>query len=112
MSEGWLRRAEMYPKSSGLGQSSLRPWDTRSGAAGSRPSAERVSFVRNLERAGVPRSVAMKLTGHLTELICRRYAIVSPADLKAGVEKLAKLHVERTEPAKVVVILGDRKKWT
>jgi len=56
--------------------------------------------VRNLERAAVPRSVAMKLTGHRTESIYRRYAIVSPADLTAGVEKLAKLHVEQTEPAK------------
>ncbi len=45
----------------------------------------------------------MKLTGHLTESIYRRYAIVSPADLKAGVEKLARLHVEQSEPAKVVV---------
>lgn len=32
---------------------------------------------RNLESAGVSRSVAMKLTGHLTESIYRRYAIVS-----------------------------------
>ena len=52
----------------------------------------RRTAVRNLERAGVPRSVAMKLTGHLTESIYRRYAVVSPADLNAGVEKLARLH--------------------
>jgi integrase len=70
----------------------------------------RRTAVRNLERASVPRSVAMKLTGHLTESIYRRYAIVSPADLKAGVEKLAKLYVEQSEsaPAKVVVVLADR----
>ena len=29
--------------------------------------------VRNLERAGVPRSVAMRLAGHQTESIYRRY---------------------------------------
>ena len=52
----------------------------------------RRTAVRNLERAGVPRSVAMKLTGHKTEAVYRRYAIVSPADLRAGVEKLAQLH--------------------
>ena len=32
--------------------------------------------VRNLERAGVPRSVAMKLTGHKRKAVYRRYAIV------------------------------------
>ena len=48
--------------------------------------------VRNLERAGVPRSVAVRLTGHRTESIYRRYAIVAHQDLAEGVEKLAKLH--------------------
>jgi hypothetical protein len=32
--------------------------------------------VRNLERAGIPRSVAMQMVGHETESIYRRYAIV------------------------------------
>lgn len=52
--------------------------------------------MRALERAGVPRSVAMKLTGHKTESVYRRYAIVSEADLREGVQKLAALHA-RTE---------------
>lgn len=43
----------------------------------------RRSAVRNLERAGVSRSVAMKLTGHKTEAIYRRYAIVAESDLRA-----------------------------
>jgi integrase len=43
--------------------------------------------VRNLENAGVPRSTAMKLTGHKTEAIYRRYAIVSKADLDLTVGK-------------------------
>jgi len=38
--------------------------------------------VRNLERAGVSRSVAMKMTGHKTEAVYRRYAIVSEQDLR------------------------------
>jgi integrase len=49
----------------------------------------RRTAVRNLERAGVPRSVAMKLTGHKTEAVYRRYAIVSDADLRDAADKLA-----------------------
>lgn len=54
----------------------------------------RRTAVRNLERAGVPRSVAMKLTGHKTEAVYRRYAIADAAALAEGVEKLARLHAE------------------
>jgi integrase len=52
----------------------------------------RRTAVRNLERAGVSRSVAMQLTGHKTEAVSRRYAITSAADLAEGVAKLAVLH--------------------
>ena len=40
------------------------------------------------EQAGVSRSVAMKLTGHKTESIYRRYAIVSKSDLEDAVRRL------------------------
>src|SRR5262249_28210282 len=52
----------------------------------------RRTAVRNLERAGVPRSVAMALTGHRTESVFRRYAIVAEGDLAVGVGRLAGLH--------------------
>jgi len=50
----------------------------------------RRSAVRNMESAGISRSVAMKVTGHKTETVYRRYAIVSPSDLEAAAAKLAR----------------------
>ena len=41
---------------------------------------------------GVPRSTAMKLTGHLTDSVYSRYAIVDSSMLEEGVAKLAALH--------------------
>ncbi len=64
----------------------------------------RRTAVRNLERAGVPRSVAMKLTGHKTESVYRRYAIVAPADLVEGVKKLAGLHAVQSTGTRSVVV--------
>jgi integrase len=62
------------------------------GIPGIVPHDLRRSAVRNLERSGVPRSVAMKMVGHKTKAIYRRYAIVAEADLVAGGEKLTSLH--------------------
>jgi hypothetical protein len=43
-------------------------------------------------RAGVPRSSSMKMTGHKTESIYRRHAIVDEVMLREGGEKLAAHH--------------------
>ena len=60
----------------------------RAGCPGRIPHDLRRTAVRNLERAGVPRSVAMKLTGHKTESVYRRYAIADDRDLRVAVERL------------------------
>ena len=51
----------------------------------------RRTAVRNLERAGVPRSDAMAMVGHLTESIYRRYAISDEASLRESASKLDRL---------------------
>jgi len=70
----------------------------------------RRTAVRNLEKAGVPRSVAMKLTGHKTESVYRRYAIVSESDLAEGVKKLADLHRKGGEERTVYPLEVGKKK--
>ena len=52
------------------------------GLSGRIPHDFRRTAVRSLERAGVPRSTAMKMVGHKTESIYRRYAIVDEAMLR------------------------------
>jgi integrase len=82
----------------------------RAGVAGRLIHDLRRTAVRNLERAGVSRSVAMQLTGHKTESIYRRYAIVSVADLRDGVGKLAALHAgSPVAPRGVVALFGAEK---
>jgi len=62
---------------------------TKVGIPGRIPHDFRRTAVRNFERAGVSRSVAMQLVGHRTESIYRRYAIVSEGDLREAANKLA-----------------------
>jgi integrase len=48
----------------------------------------RRSAVRRFEQRGIPRSVAMQITGHLTESIYKRYAVTSTADVAAALAKV------------------------
>jgi len=51
----------------------------------------------------------MKLTGHKSDSIYRRYAIVSESDLADGVKKLETLlKSDLSEPRKVVYMTGRR----
>jgi integrase len=61
------------------------------GVPGRIPHDFRRTAVRNLERAGVSRSVAMKMSGHKTESVYHRYAIVSEGDLRDAAKKLGAL---------------------
>lgn len=54
----------------------------------------RRSAVRNLERAGVPRSTAMKITGHRTQSVYERYAIVDASSMRDAALKLSAFHAE------------------
>lgn len=56
----------------------------------------RRTSARNLIRAGVPEHWAMRLTGHKTAEVFRRYAITSESDLRDAVSRLAAATPDQT----------------
>lgn len=87
-----------------------RAWLTackRAGLPGRIPHDFRRSGVRNMERAGIPRSAAMKMVGHKTEAIYRRYAIADEALLRESALKLSALHQAERQTAKRVIPLAE-----
>lgn len=64
----------------------------RAGCPGRIPHDFRRTAVRNLSRAGVPDTVSMKLTGHLTRSVFDRYRIASKDDLRDAARRLNQLH--------------------
>jgi integrase len=80
-------------------------WDAaceRAGQTGAWFHDLRRTAVRRLEMAGVSRSVAMRITGHKTESVYRRYAIVDRAAIEEGMEKIHQFRQEQAEKRKVV----------
>jgi integrase len=93
-------------------QSFYKAWKTACRAAGCPGRIVhdfRRTAVRNLERAGVPRSTAMRMVGHRTMEIYDRYAITDHAMLQEGSAKLA-AYLERSDSERVseasVTVLG------
>jgi integrase len=57
----------------------------------------RRTAVRNMDRAGVPREVAKRISGHKTDLIYSRYRIVNEEDIRQGLERTqAYLHTQQS----------------
>lgn len=57
----------------------------------------RRSAVRNMVRSDIPQSVAMKLSGHKTAEVFRRYAITDSKQLQEEAAKLETLYSEPVE---------------
>jgi integrase len=74
------------------------------GLSGRIPHDFRRTAVRNLERAGLSRSVAMRMTAHKSEAVYRQYAIVSEEDLHEAALKLARVEQQGKVLSKVAVV--------
>ncbi len=64
---------------------------------GLQPHDFRRTAVRNLIRSGVPQHTAMKISGHKTEEVFRRYDIIDEADLIDATRKLERQALGQAE---------------
>ncbi len=63
-------------------------------------------------RAGIPRDIAKKLTGHQTDSVFSRYNIVNEEDLQDATAKLGQRGIvipdDNSKPAEKTVVADDR----
>ena len=69
----------------------------------------RHTFVSNARKAGVDRTVIMKLTGHKTLSMFTRYNTVDQADAKDAMEKLDSLYSKEEQPSAAIVLQAQKK---
>jgi integrase len=65
----------------------------------------RRSAIRAMEAAGVPRSVAMRISGHKTEAMYRRYAITCPADLRQALERVEAFRTDKIRTPRAEAVM-------
>jgi hypothetical protein len=63
-----------------------------------------------MERAGMPRNVAMGITGHRTEAVYRRYDIVSENDMKLAALRMDELFEAKRKDEKERDLSAKRRK--
>ena len=71
------------------------------------PLTASLTAAREMNRAGVPQNVIMKLMGHKTDSMFRRYAIADAQVLQEGVEKLARHYASTNKTERTVIPIQE-----
>jgi integrase len=69
----------------------------------------RHTYVSNARKAGVDRTVIMKLTGHKTLSMFTRYNTVDEADAREAMRRLESYFGEAEEPTAAIVLQGTKR---
>jgi integrase len=69
----------------------------------------RHTFVSNARKAGVDRTVIMKLTGHKTLSMFTRYNTVDQADAREALQRMERYFAKKDEPTAAIVLQAEKK---